>query len=155
MRLKASKNNWIQACRFELFQFPLVANWNYSFTHMLMELRHAVATHQWTCKTCILKLQHFLPAINIFENWSMKNNETKHATLRVFFLCMVFQLYFSFTLKKSRQSDWAKSDRIREVIREGGVDNLYCRNFQVTVFWPQAKGRKFFCDQKIFAGNQI
>ena len=32
----------------ELFQFPPVANWNFSFTHTHMELRHAVATHQWT-----------------------------------------------------------------------------------------------------------
>ena len=33
------------------------------------------------------------------------NNETNNATLRVFFLRMVFHLYFSFALKKSRQSD--------------------------------------------------
>ena len=78
----------------------------------------------------------------------MKNNETKHATLRVFFLCMVFHRYFSFTLKKSRQSDRGKSDRIGEVIREGGVDSLYSGNFQVTFFWPQAKGRKFFATKK-------
>ena len=38
------------ACRFELFQFPPVVNWNFSFTHTHMELRHAVTTHQWTRK---------------------------------------------------------------------------------------------------------
>ena len=78
----------------------------------------------------------------------MKNNETKHATLRVFFLCMVFHRYYSFMLKKTRQSDRAKSDRIAEVIREGGVDSLYSGNFQVTFFWPQGKGRKFFPTKK-------
>ena len=38
------------ACRFELFQFPPAVNWNFSFTHMHMELRHAVTihVHQWT-----------------------------------------------------------------------------------------------------------
>ena len=41
----------------------------------------------------------------------MKNNEAKHAKLRVFFLGMVFLFPFSFKLKKSRQSDRHKSDR--------------------------------------------
>ena len=46
-RLKVSKE---LACRFELFQFPPVVNWNFSFTHTHMELHHAVTTHQWTRK---------------------------------------------------------------------------------------------------------
>ena len=46
-RLKVSKE---LACRFELFQFLPVVNWNFSFTHTHMELWHAVTTHQWTRK---------------------------------------------------------------------------------------------------------
>ena len=41
------------ACRFELFQFPPVADWNFSFTHAHMELRHAVTTHQEHGNLCI------------------------------------------------------------------------------------------------------
>ena len=51
----------------------------------------------------------------------MKNNETKHTTLRVFFFRMVF--------------------------------HLLLRKFLSKDFWP--KGRNFFGDQKICAGDQI
>ena len=84
-RLKASKNDWIQACM--LFwtlpiQFPLVTNWNFRFTF----------------SSCNCN-KYF------FYNWSMKIMTQSNATLRVFFLRIVFHLYFSFVLKKSRQSD--------------------------------------------------
>lgn len=39
-----------------------------------------------------------------FSSWSMKNSETKHATLRFLLLPMFFHLSFSFTLKKSSQN---------------------------------------------------
>ena len=128
-RLKASKNDWIRvACRFELFQFPQVANWNFSFTHTHMELRHAVATHQWTWKPVYYNYNiFFLQLIYFFNNWSMKNNETKAMQHQRVFLRMDFYLYFSFVLKRRR-----------------------CWQFVLRIFEV-----KVFGDQKICAGDQI
>ena len=65
-RLKASKTiEYELACRFELFQFPPVANWNFSFTHTHMELRHTVATHQWTRKP-VYYIYNIFFLLNIF-----------------------------------------------------------------------------------------
>ena len=72
----------------------------------------------------------FLPAINFFYNWSMENNETKHAALRVFLLRMFFHLSFSFTLKSVWRSDKRK------------------RNWHF-VLW------KFLASKNICAGDQI
>ena len=47
------------ACRFELFQFPPVANWNFSFTYTHMELWHTVAPHQWTRKPVYYNYNNF------------------------------------------------------------------------------------------------
>ena len=74
-KIRASKMiEYELTCRLKLFQFPPVANWNFSFTHMHMELWHAVATHQWIRKP-VLKLKHFRPAIYIFLKTG--NNGTK------------------------------------------------------------------------------
>ena len=69
-------------CCFELFQFPPVTNWNYSLTHMHMELWHAVANEHGNLR---IKLLHCLPAINVFLYLVNENNETKQCSIKGFF----------------------------------------------------------------------
>ena len=107
-RLKAFKNDWIQACK-SFWTLPIPTGcklklWLHTHAHGIAACsRHT----SMNTETCVLKLQHFLPAINIFYNWSMKNNETKHARLRVFFLCMVF--IFPFFHEREIKAKWSRS----------------------------------------------
>ena len=115
-RLKASKNYWIRvACRFELFQFPSVANWNFSFAHTHMELQHAVTTHQWTWKPVyynynifFLQLIYFL----ITGQWKIMKLKQCSINIKGFF----YVWFFIFTFPSR--------------CREFGVDSLYCGFFK-------------------------
>ena len=137
-RLKASKTiEYELACRFELFQFPPVASWNLSFTDTHMELRHTVATHQWTRKPVYYNYNtFFLQLIYSFNNCQWKIMKLKQCNIKVFFYVWLFILvYFSFAPK--RRQCW----------------QFVLGIFQVNVFSPM--GRKFFGHQKICAGDQI
>ena len=76
----------------------------------------------------------------------MKIMKQSNATLRVFFLRMVFHLYFSFALKKSRESG-EMNDKCSD--KRGRCT----AEISSKIFWPE--GPKIFGDQKFCAGDQI
>ena len=60
-----------------------------------------------------------------YSSWSMKNSETKHATLRFLLLPMFFHLSFSFTLKKSSQNHQLADKNHREAILKVSMKRLF------------------------------